>query len=89
MPFIKKEKRGLFDGYLNHILNNINNYSQCDSNSMMAYIIYYLVKKRYGNSPDWANKSDALKVLEDVKLQYYDDVLRPHANIKREMNGDI
>ena len=56
----------------------------------MAYIIYKLIKDVYDSKPHgWEEKSDVLKVLEDVKLEYYRKVLAPHADKKIEQNGDI
>lgn len=54
-----------------------------------AYIIYYIIKKVFGNQISWYEKADALKVLEDVKLEYFDKVLKPHGKIKQEINGDV
>lgn len=38
---------------------------------------------------NWNAKADPLKVLEDVKLEYYERVLKPHADKKILENGDI
>ena len=88
MPYITKKKRGLFDGYIREIINNINHYAVTDGNSMMAYIIYKLIMMKY-NKLSWEIMSDALKVLEDVKLEFYRKVMVPYANGKIEVNGDI
>ena len=89
MHYIKKEKRALFDGYINQILNNIRNYSKGDANSMMAYIIYKLIKTHYGSKGDWEQKSDALKILSDITLEYYRRIIAPYSDIKIEQNGDV
>jgi len=90
MPYITKKKRALFNGYIQNIMDNIKHYStsSSDSNSMMAYIIYKLIIDLF-DKLNWDVKSDALKILEDVKLEYYRRVLAPHADLKIKINGDI
>lgn len=86
MPYITREKRGLLNTYIRSLNNIIR--GRADKNSLMAYVIYKLLKDEYVKY-GWDTKSDPLKILEDVKLEYYDRVLRPHADKKIEENGDI
>lgn len=55
----------------------------------MAYVIYKLIKHQYGNSASWEHMSNGLKVLEDVKLEYYRRVIAPYSDKKIEQNGDV
>ena len=86
MPYIEKELRGLFNGYIRTIDNIVKKLNS--STKVMAYIIYKLVKEVYGLG-DWDWMSNGLKVLEDVKLEFYRRILAPHADKKIKEKGDI
>lgn len=88
IPFPKQEVRSLFNGYIEQIERNINHYSLGNSNSMMTYIIYKLIKDKY-NVQSWEIMSNALKVLEDVKLEFFNNVMKPYSEKKIEENGDV
>ena len=87
MPYIRPELRGLVNTYINRILIVVDMQNEKDRNSMMTYIIYSLIQKY--NLYDWDYKSTPLKILEDVKLEYYRKILAPYADKKIEENGDI
>lgn len=91
MPYIKEELRKLFNIYIENIESNIrlNLDTDKDINSSVTYVVYKLIKDIYGNKRSWDLKANALKVLEDVKLEYYRRVLAPHADKKIIENGDI
>ena len=54
----------------------------------MAYIIYKMIVDVY-RKLDWDIMSDAIKVLESVKLEFFKSVITPYENGKIEINGDI
>ena len=86
MPYIEDELRALFNGYIKTIENVVKRVN--NSTKIMAYVIYKLVKDVYGLG-DWDWMANGLKVLEDVKLEFYRRVLAPHADKKIEEKGDI
>ena len=90
MPYIKEEDRAKYNGYIRNITNQINNLlnTHKDKNTQMAYVIYKLIKDVYDIS-DWDIMSNSLKVLEDVKLEFFRRVIAPHADGKIIENGDI
>lgn len=89
MPFIRQEYREPYEEPINTILSTVRALIRDAQASDLAYVIFALLKKHYGIAPQWYDKADALKVLEDVKLQYYEDVLKPHAELKKQKNGDV
>jgi hypothetical protein len=54
----------------------------------MVYAIYRIIIDiyAYGN---FEIKSNALKVLESAKLEYYRKVMGPYENLKIAENGDV
>jgi hypothetical protein len=82
MPYIKDKKRMI----LNHDIESL--VETIKDNSQMAYVIYKLIKVYYARPP-WDDMSDALKVLEDVKLEYYRRVMVPYTDKKIAENGDV
>ena len=90
MPYIKKERRGLYNSYIKNITNQITpTYNPRKTlNSDMTYVIYKMIVDVY-RGLDWDRMADALKVLEDVKLEFFKRVLTPHADKKIIENGDI
>lgn len=87
MPYISRELRGLVNGYIRNITNIIGRKPEL-RNPMVAYVFYKILMDLFTNL-NWDYKSDALKVLEDVKLEFYRRVLAPHADKKIIKNGDI
>jgi hypothetical protein len=87
MPYITKELRGLINGYIRNITNIIKRKPEL-RNPMVAYVLYKILMDLYTNL-NWDYKSDALKVLEDVKLEFYRRILVPYADKKIKENGDI
>lgn len=88
MPYIKKEKRGWFNGYINAIVNLIVRREKNDTNSLVAYVIYKIIKYIYGK-PSWEVMSDGIKVLDSVKEEFRRRELFPYENRKIEENGDV
>ena len=90
MPYIEEEKRALYNGYIKDITNQINKIynTDKDKNTQMAYVIYKLIKDVY-DVLDWDFMANSLKVLEDVKLEFFRKVMTPYADGKIMENGDI
>ena len=88
MPYIRQKLRNLIDNNIRNILEITNIISSDDEDSFITYIFYRLIL-RYSRIDEWDYKAKALKVLEDVKLEYYDKILKPHAKKKIKKNGDI
>lgn len=90
MPYIKQDKRALYNGYIKDITNQIDKIyiTNKDRNTQMAYVIYKIIKDVY-DVLDWDIMSNALKVLEDVKLEFFRKVMTPYADGKIIENGDI
>jgi len=90
IPYIKKEKRPNFDEAINKLVALLK--SSTDSgqhdNGDVVYAIYRIIIDiyAYGN---FEIKSNALKVLESAKLEYYRKVMGPYENLKIAENGDV
>ena len=54
----------------------------------VVYVIYKILKRLYGDGR-FETRSDALKILESAKLEYYRRVMAPYEDSKIEENGDV
>jgi hypothetical protein len=89
MPYIKQERRPYLQEEAFNLVDLLQKHGNgLVVNSDVAYVVYLLVKEIYGEG-DWEFMSDALKVLEDVKLEFYRKVLAPYADKKIDENGDV
>jgi hypothetical protein len=89
MPYIRKEDRPYLETSVLDLTDLIEKQGNGEvKNSFVTYVIYLLITELYANG-DWEKQSDALKVLEDAKLEYYRRVSAPHADKKIEENGDV
>lgn len=89
MPYIKQEERSKLNNYIIQLENIIKRDIE-NMDSKLAYVFYKLLKDTYGKIfHSWGVKSEALKILEDVKSEYYRRILTPHAIKKIKENGDI
>jgi hypothetical protein len=89
MPYIKQERRPWLQTEVFNLVDLLQKQGNgIIVNSDVTYAIYLLILSLYSDG-DWEHKSDALKVLEDVKLEFYRKVLAPHADEKIKENGDI
>ncbi len=86
MPYIKNRIRAQYNGYLRHITNML--IREKNPNAVMTYVIYKLIKTLY-DKPSWDIKSDALKILEAVKIEFYRKCMAEYEDEKIVENGDI
>lgn len=54
----------------------------------VVYVVYKLLKEVYGHG-NFEVKSNALKVLESAKLEYYRRIMTPYEDKKIKENGDV
>jgi len=90
MPYVKREIRRHLAKWLDGlILNLVNLTSSGTRNSgVVTYVIYKILVDIYGRG-NYERRSNALKVLESVKLEFYRKILAPYEDKKAEENGDI
>jgi hypothetical protein len=90
IPYIKKEKRPNFDEAINKLVALLK--SSTDSgqhdNGDVVYAIYRIIIDIYSHG-NFEIKSNALKVLESAKLEYYRKVMAIYENLKEQENGSI
>lgn len=61
-----------------------------ENNGVVVYVIYLLLKRIYGReASNFEVKSNALKVLESAKLEYFRRVMAPYEDKKIIENGDV
>ena len=85
MPYIAREARELYDDLILKLDRQLSG-----SAPDIAYVIFKLLCLSYGKEKyNWFTKSMPLKILEDVKLEWFDRILKPHSKKKIEENGDI
>jgi len=85
MPYIAPQERVRLDDLISKLDKQI----LCSA-SDMAYVVFRLLYLAYGEKNDpWSVKSVPLKILEDVKLEWFDRILKPHSKKKIEEHGDI
>jgi len=61
-----------------------------DGNGAIVYLIYKILKNVYGyDGSRFEERSNALKVLESAKLEFYRRILAPYEDRKIVQNGDV
>ena len=61
-----------------------------ENSGVVVYAIYLLLKRIYGReASDFEVKSNALKVLESAKLEFYRRIIVPYEEEKIKINGDV
>ncbi len=86
MPYIKEERRKLYLQSLTDLASELR--GQNTESGDVVYCVYWLLKQLYGDG-NFDVKSDALKVLEAAKLEYYRRVMAPYEDAKIRENGDV
>ena len=86
-PYIPQAGRAFYDGYIQEIVGAWEDCT-CSPEGDMAYIITMILEPFWGGGK-WSGKMDAIKVLEGVKLEIYDKIIRPHEKKARKENGDV
>ncbi|SDN61027.1 hypothetical protein SAMN04488516_103179 [Desulfonauticus submarinus] len=84
MPYIDKNKRELFDKYLEEIAKSIKNEGELN---YCFYKLSCLLIERIGES--YANLSMCSSAMEHAKLEWYRRKLVPYEDKKIKENGDI
>jgi len=59
-----------------------------ENTGVVVYVVYLLLKRIYGEG-NFEVRSNALKVLESAKLEYYRRVIAPYEDKKIRINGDV
>lgn len=90
MPYIKKAQRSPIDKFLDGLIVILVNTTSKGkvNNGQTVYTIYKLLRQIYGEG-NFETKSNALKVLESAKLEYYRRVMAPYEDSKIASNGDV
>ena len=90
MPYIKKGNRKLIDPDLDPLLVTLKSRTKAgkESTGEVVYCIYKILVEVYGLG-DFEVRSNALKVLESAKLEYYRRILVPYENQKIQENSDV
>ena len=87
MPYIKKEDRGQYNGYIKNISNMVNKLPKDAKSGHLNYIITKLLHMtipiRYN---DYNN---LIGMLECAKMELYRRKIAPYEDIKIEQNGDV
>ena len=98
MPYIKQEFRDFLENSLEELIRNIEfliSTRDCDGKlkaGVSTYVIYKLINDLYNKNCEQISYdvlSDAIKVLECTKLEFYRRVIAPYETAKQEENGDI
>jgi len=92
MPYITTDNKiaiqvqGGFSRLLSCLVNNTKKGKK--NNGWVVYVIYRILKEVYGEG-NFEVKSNALKVLESAKLEYYRRIMAPYEDKKIKENGDV
>lgn len=84
MPYITKDRREVFDKYLEKMAKEV------ETEGELNYCIYKLatfVTSRRGES--YANLAMCSSAMEHAKLEWYRKRLAPYEDVKIAENGDI
>ena len=84
MPYIKKERRKVFDDFLEKLALEVQNEGELN---YCIYKLASLVIDRKGES--YSNLSMCSSAMEHAKLEWYRRKLAPYEDKKIEENGDI
>ena len=84
MPYIKKERRKVFDDLLKELALEVQNEGELN---YCIYKLASLIIDRIGES--YSNLSMCSSAMEHAKLEWYRRKLAPYEDKKIEENGDI
>ena len=87
MPYIKAEKRGLYNGHIEQLVNIFEQQPLMEVDGDLNYVVTSIFKKLY--TPKYFNYNRAIGVLEAIKQEFYRRVVAPYEDIKIEENGDV
>ena len=87
MPYIKTDKRPLYNDDIEEIVNKLKEQPLTEVDGDLNYIVTCIFKKFY--SPRYFNYNRAIGVLESIKLEFYRRVVAPYEDVKIDENGDV
>jgi len=90
MPYIDRKTREAIDPLLEDLFRFLPDLTErgTKNSGCVVYVIYKMVKLVYGDG-NFEVKSNALKVLESAKLEYYRRVMAPYEDGKIREYGDV
>ena len=90
MPYVEQKLRKQLAKWLNGLSTNLawltDNGKK--NNGVVTYVLYKILKDVYSNR-NYETLSNAIKVLETTKLEFYIKVIRPYEEKKIQENGDV
>lgn len=87
MPYITKEERGKYDGYIASIVNQIN---RLEKEDICGHLNYVITKMLIMTEPKRYKHFNALiGALESAKLELYRRMIAKYEDEKIEQNGDV
>jgi len=93
LPYISQELRKAVDEAIKESTNicelkiKLQNLYK-DPDCIFTFLIYWLMVHTY-DTGSWTVKAKPLKILADIRLEYYRQILAPYADKKIEENGAI
>ena len=96
MPYIWKPAKEMVDYWLKNS-NNLDEFVErlvqmtgggSEQSGVIVYVIFKILRRVYGGG-DFEVRSNALKVLESAKLEYYRRVMMAYEDEKIAENGDV
>lgn len=89
MPYIKEERRPYLETNTLELASLLKNMGiGTPENGDVVYVLYLLMKELYSHG-NFDTKSDALKVLECAKMEYYRRIMASYEDEKIIENGDV
>lgn len=89
MPYIKEERRPYLKTNTLELASLLKSMGHgVPENGDVVYVLYLLMKELYGYG-NFNVKSDALKVLECAKMEYYRRIMSFYEDVKIKENGDV
>jgi len=90
MPYIKKELRIILEPSLKDLISRLRTLTNSGDgrNGIVTYVIYKIIKEVYDREK-YETYSNAIKVLETAKLEFYNQVLFPYEEMKKKENGEV
>ena len=92
MPYIKQEERKEIEdwGELHHLIDYLKKTTKNgqEKSGNVVYVIYRIIKEIFGEG-NFEVRSNALKVLESAKLEYYRRIMGPYEEEAILRNGDV
>jgi len=92
MPYVAEKWKYKYQKCIENLSSRLieDTFGGRENNGVVVYAIYLMLKRIYSRGvSDFEVKSNALKVLESAKLEYYRRVLVPYEEEKIKINGDV